>query len=58
MAKKKKGKRDELDDYGLPVNCTKCREFVLSGHGNQRIVKNKIERYCGKCWKTTAEATW
>lgn len=55
MGRKKKGKRNEIDEYGMTVNCTGCRKYVLSGHGNQREIKNKIERFCDKCWKPVAE---
>lgn len=55
---KRKGKRNVLDEYGLPVNCTGCRKHVLPGQGNQRQVKSNIERYCDKCWKDLSEEKW
>lgn len=54
----KKVKRSKIDEYGMPVNCTGCRKFVLQGHGNQRQVKSRIDRYCDKCWTPIAEEKW
>lgn len=48
-------RRLEVDDRGIPIRCGTCKKRVLDGDGNQEMLKDRVDRYCDRCWKRHSE---